>query len=144
MQQHSDEALVAYLDGELAVAERDHVEAWLHADPAARERLTALAQSSDLVRGAYADIINEPVPERLIAAARGAAKAPAQEAEILVLQRPSRAGMLPPGRRWPIGLAAAAGLFGLIFGGMGTYFGTGMLNPINPGAERQLVTAAAS
>ena len=71
MQKHSDEALVAYLDGELDPAERRHVEAWLDADPAVRDRLSALTQSTDLVRSAYADIINEPIPERLLAAARG-------------------------------------------------------------------------
>src|SRR5947207_2654789 len=71
MQKHSDETLVAYLDGELDGAERQHVEAWLAADDAARDRLTGLAQSADLLRNAYCDIVNEPVPERLIAAARG-------------------------------------------------------------------------
>jgi len=58
MQQHSDETLVAYLDGELDTAERHEVETWLDADPAARDRLVALAQSGDLVRSAYADIVN--------------------------------------------------------------------------------------
>ena len=43
MQKHSDEALVAYLDGELEPAERRDVEAWLDADPVARDRLAALA-----------------------------------------------------------------------------------------------------
>ncbi len=69
MQRHSDDALVAYLDGELDADERRHVEAWLEADPAVRERLTALAQTGELLRGAYADIVDEPVPPRLIAAA---------------------------------------------------------------------------
>ena len=84
MQKHSDEALVAYLDGELDPAERCHVEAWLDADPAVRDRLSALAQSADLVRSAYADIVNEPVPERLLAAARGesAVPRPSASAEI--------------------------------------------------------------
>ena len=71
MQQPSDETLIAYLDGELDGDERRHVDAWLEADPALRERLAALAQAGDLVRGAYADIVDEPIPERLIAAARG-------------------------------------------------------------------------
>jgi anti-sigma factor RsiW len=147
MQRHSDEALVAYLDGELDADERRHVEAWLEADPAVRERLTALAQSGDLVRGAYADIVNEPVPARLIAAARGAsgmASGAAQEAEILVLKRPSWAAIPLPARRWQIGLATAAGLFGVIFGGVGTYLGMGMLNPANPAAERRLAAVAAN
>jgi len=53
MQKHSDETLVAYLDGELDGAERQHVEAWLAADHAARDRLTGLAQSADLLRSAF-------------------------------------------------------------------------------------------
>src|SRR5258707_2646444 len=71
MQKRSDDTLVAYLDGELDSAERQHVEAWLVADAAARDRLAGLAQSATLVRSAYADIVNEVIPERLIAAARG-------------------------------------------------------------------------
>lgn len=143
MQKHSDETLVAYLDGELDPAEQRHVEAWLAADPAVRERMDALAGATDLVRSAYADIVNEPVPERLIAAARGetaAAAASAQEAEILVLRPQKRGGPLP-GRRWHIGMAAAAGLFGVVFGGVGTYVGMGVLNRVNPADERQLASA---
>jgi len=147
MQRHSDEALVAYLDGELDADERRHVEAWLDADPAVQERLTALARSDDLVRGAFADIVDEPVPARLIAAARGLSETvpgAAQEAEILVLKRPGWAAFPPQHRRWQIGLAAAAGLFGVIFGGAGTYFGMGLLNPANPAAEHRLAAAAAN
>ena len=102
MQKHSDEALVAYLDGELDDAERRHVEAWLEADPAVSDRLAGLAQSAELVRGAYADIVNEPVPPRLIAAASGATgavRAAPQEAEILVLKRAGRAAAALPHRR---------------------------------------------
>lgn len=145
MQKHSDEALVAYLDGELDPAERHHVEAWLDADPAVRDRLDALARSDELVRGAYADILDEPLPERLIAAARGetAAMTPAQEAEILVL-RPKAGGAPLHGRHWQIGLAAAAGLFGVMFGGVGTYVGMGLLNPASAVNEQELATAATS
>jgi anti-sigma factor RsiW len=142
MQKHSDEALVAYLDGELDSAERHHVEAWLEADPAVRDRLAALAQSAGLVREAYADIIAEALPERLIAAARGEGEA--HEAEILVLKRRPGIGALRPQRRWQIGLAAAAGLFGVIFGGAGTYLGIGILNPANPASERQAAASAAN
>ncbi len=147
MPKHSDEALVAYLDGELDDAERRHVEAWLEADPAIRERLAALTQSAELVRSAYADLLNEPLPERLIAAARGAteeAHTAPPEAEILVLKPAARDDAPLPHRRWPIGVAAAAGLFGVIFGGAGTYLGLAVFNPANPAAERQLVAAEAN
>ena len=147
MQKQSDETLVAYLDGELDSAGQRDVEAWLDEDPSVRERLVTLARSTELVHKAYADIVNEPVPERLIAAARGTrddtAAAP-REAEILVLKRPVRAVMAAPVMRWGGGLAAAAGLFGLVLGSAGSYFATGLLNPANPAAERQLAAAAAN
>src|SRR5271154_3520213 len=102
MQKHSDEALVAYLDGELDIDERAHVEAWLDADPAVRDRLLALAESASMLRNAFADFVSEPVPERLIAAARGETAA-ATEAEIVVL-RPKQMSPLAPSRRWYIQL----------------------------------------
>jgi anti-sigma factor RsiW len=142
MQKHSDATLVAYLDGELDSAERQHVEAWLAADGTARDRLAGLAQSASLVRSAYADIVNEPVPERLIAAARGETARP-HEAEILVLKRPGRLIVTMPAGRWGIGIAAAAGLFGLVLGGAGSYLATGGLNSANPAAEQRLAAAAA-
>jgi anti-sigma factor RsiW len=147
MQKQSDETLVAYLDGELGSAEQHEVEAWLDADPSVRARLVTLARSTELVHKAYADIINEPVPERLIAAARGTSAGNAaepHEAEILVLKRPARAVMAAPVMRWGGGLAAAAGLFGLVLGGAGSYFAAGMFNSANPAAERQLAAAAAN
>src|SRR5437870_6384783 len=143
MQKHSDEALVAYLDGELDSVERGHVEAWLAADPAVRERLAALTQSAELVREAYRDIVDEALPDRLIAAASGETEG-AREAEILVLTRPGRTAAPMLRRGWPLGLAAAAGLFGVIFGGAGTYFGMGLLNPPDPAIERQAAATAAN
>src|SRR5207253_311278 len=141
MQKRSDDTLVAYLDGELDSAERQHVEAWLAADDAARDRLAGLAQSATLVRSAYADIVNEPVPARLIAAARG--ETSPHEAEILVLKRSGRPIVTMPAGRWGIGIAAAAGLFGLVLGGAGSYLATGGLNSANPAAEQRLAAAAA-
>ena len=55
MQKHSDEALIAYLDGELDAVERRHVEAWLDADPVVRERLTALARQHQVQEGTRFD-----------------------------------------------------------------------------------------
>ena len=142
MQKHSDEALVAYLDGELDPAERRHVEAWLDADPAVRDRLSALTQSADLVRSAYADIVNEPVPERLLAAARG-------EMTPRPRRRPKSDPAAAPGRQAEAGPspiyrpAAAAALFGLMIGSAGTYVGIGLL-PRDNGAEQTQLAAAAA
>jgi anti-sigma factor RsiW len=142
MQKHSDEALVAYLDGELDAAERAHVEAWIDADPSVRDRLLALAESATTLRAAFADFITEPVPDRLLAAARGETTT-ATEAEIVEF-RPRRAAELsaPPSRRWYVQLATAAGLFGLVVGGGVGYVGNGMLRPAAVPTDRQLQTVA--
>ena len=70
MQQRSDDRLVAYLDGELEMAQRREVEAWLDADPAARRRMAALAESAHLLHLAFDEVMREPVPDRLIIAMR--------------------------------------------------------------------------
>ena len=141
MQKHSDEALVAYLDGELDADERAHVEAWLEADPTVRDRLLALADSATTLRSAFAEFVTEPVPERLLAAARGET-ATATEAEVVVLRPRPPGTEASPSRRWYVQLATAAGLFGLVVGGGVGYFGNGMLTPAKPSTDRQLQTVA--
>jgi anti-sigma factor RsiW len=139
MQKHSDEALVAYLDGELDAAERAHVEAWIEADQSVRDRLLALAESATTLRAAFVDFVAEPVPERLLAAARGETMT---EAEIVEL-RPRRTELsAPPSRRWYVQLATAAALFGLVVGGGVGYVGNGMLRPAVVPTDRQLQTVA--
>ena len=143
MQKRSDETLVAYLDGELDAAERDQVEAWLGADPVARDRLGALAEATALVRSAYQEVVNEPVPERLIAAARRDAEtAPSSGAEVVMLPQFARrrAALRVLGGGW--GLAAAAALFGIVIGGAGGFFGGHLVVPANPAAEQQVASAA--
>ncbi|HJU15455.1 MAG TPA: zf-HC2 domain-containing protein, partial [Stellaceae bacterium] len=82
MQKPADDRLLAYLDGELPEAERREIEAWLDSDPAARDRLAEFAATANLVRLAFDDAMHEPVPERLIAAARGETS-PERGAQIL-------------------------------------------------------------
>lgn len=143
MQKHSDEALVAYLDGELDNDERAHVEAWLDADPAVRDRLLELTESAGLVRNAFAEIVNEPVPERLLAAARGeTVPAAGPEAEIVML-RPSKLGAISASSwRWHVQLAAAAGIFGLLVGVGAGYLGDGFFNKSGLPGGRQVQTAS--
>ena len=71
MQKPSDEILVAYLDGALDWQTRGEVEAWIEHDAALRDRLLSLAMSAGLLRAAFDPVLHEPVPERLLAAARG-------------------------------------------------------------------------
>ena len=96
MQKRSDEALVAYLDGELDTAERRDVEAWLDADPAARERL---AGAGPVGRSGAQRLRRHRQRAAARAADRGGARrdlranAP-REAEILPLRRPVTAARL--------------------------------------------------
>lgn len=138
MPRRSDDRLVAYLDGELEATERREVEAWLDSDMAARRQLAALAESTELVRRAFDEVLHEPLPQRLIAAARGGAaagdggaaqQASAAESEPKVLRftrRPAArsAALL---RRWRLGLPVAASLLGLLIGGSAAYLGVGQL-----------------
>jgi len=122
MQQHSDDRLVAYLDGELEAAQQREVEAWLDADPAARRRMAALAESARLLRLTLDEAIHEPVPDRLIAAARGEPVTPQGGAEIVPFRRRLGAQIVTP-RRWWIGLPVAASLVGILAGGGFGYLG---------------------
>jgi anti-sigma factor RsiW len=127
MQKRSDDRLVAYLDGELEMAQRREVEAWLEADPAARETLAGLAESANLLRAAFDEALHEPVPDRLIAAARGDTAGAQTLAQILPFAPHRRdAGRAGAWRRWA-SLPIAASLFGLLLGGGAGYSGLGKL-----------------
>jgi anti-sigma factor RsiW len=126
MQQHGDDRLVAYLDGELEMGQRREVEAWLDADPAARQRMAALAESTRLLRLAFDEAIHEPVPDRLIAAVRGETAPRQSSADILAFRRRLGAQILKP-RGWRIGFPVAASLLGLLVGSGVAYVGVGKL-----------------
>ncbi|MGH7117222.1 MAG: anti-sigma factor family protein [Stellaceae bacterium] len=155
MQQRSDDRLVAYLDGELEAAERRDIEAWLESDPTARRRLAALTESADLVRRAFDQVLHEPLPRRLIAAARGAPVAgeagAAQHANaahigprLLAFMRRPAARRLVPRRRWRLGMPVAASLLGLLIGGSAAYLGVGGLatGAVADGGGRPAMQAA--
>lgn len=114
----SEERLLAYVDGELAPAEAARLEAALagHADARAFvERERGMRQR---LQAAFAPVMDEPVPERLLAAARGAVPAPVID---LAAQRERRQPTPAPAGRpraaWPawIGMAASL-LLGLFIG----------------------------
>lgn len=64
----TDEMLTAYVDGELPEAQRLLVDSAVAADPALFERLEQHRRLRARVFGAFAGVIDEPVPERLVAA----------------------------------------------------------------------------
>jgi anti-sigma factor RsiW len=128
MSRHSDDRLVAYLDGEVEAAEQREIEAWLDNDPGARDKLAALERSADLLRQAYDGVLREPLPGRLLAAARGETGS-ARIVPFARARSPKSAGSR---LRWPVALPIAASLFGFIAGGGATYLGLGRLLPLGP------------
>ncbi len=73
----AEERLIAYLDGELSPAERTAFEAELAADPTLAAQAELHEALSARVAGAYAPVLDEPVPPRLLAIA-SAANAPSR------------------------------------------------------------------
>lgn len=71
MQKPSDEALIAYLDGELEESAASEVRTMLARDPVLARRATDLRDGAARLRAAFDETLHESVPERLIAAARG-------------------------------------------------------------------------
>jgi anti-sigma factor RsiW len=119
MQRPSDETLIAYLDGELAAAERLAVAQALAEDDALRARAQRLNDSTRLIRAAYDAVLREPVPERLIAAAH------AKESDVLIRRVVAQLGRwrdMMGERAWWIGAPAAASLAGIVLGAGLGYF----------------------
>jgi len=144
MQKRSDDRLIAYLDGEVDVPERREIEAWLDSDPAARDKLAALAQSAALVRSAFDEVMHEPLPDRLIAAARGETVSVEPSAIIVPFRRGQEGGGAPTARSWWLGLPLAASLFGLLLGGSVAYLSVGKVLPGGIGGKQPAVEMAAA
>ncbi len=144
MQKPADELLVAYLDGELDESQRAKVEDWLEHDSAAREQVARLSETTTLLRAAFDEVLREEVPERLIAAARGAESTDSVcDAEIV----PFRGRRVVPGfvarRHWWVAIPVAASLFGLMIGGGLGYFGLGK-TPGSIGEDKQVAAVSGS
>ena len=109
MRKPSDEKLIAYLDGELDESERAEIAFALERDAELRRRAAELGEGASLLRAAFDEVLREPLPDRLIAAARGGAGG-----RIVPLRAwlKRNAG----DRRWWIGIPVAASLMGLFIG----------------------------
>ncbi len=66
-----DETLMAFVDGTLPAHEADRIAAAIDADPALAERAVLLAEGAHVAAGAFSDVLDEPLPARLLAAAGG-------------------------------------------------------------------------
>jgi hypothetical protein len=136
----SDEILMTYADGEADAATRAQVEAAMREDPEVGRRLARHRALREAMRGAGAAVLDEPVPERLIAAARG--RAPAA-GNVVDLSRAREAAVRKgPGfsRGWQPAALAASLLVGLALGYLG-WHGSGAL--IQANSSGGLVAGAA-
>jgi hypothetical protein len=99
----SDEVLMAYADGELDPQMRARVEDAIASDPEVARRVAAHEALRGKLRSTFDRVLDEPAPDRLIAAAR--AKPGARpENRVVVPLRPKRART----RSWPQWGAIAA------------------------------------
>ena len=101
----SDEILMAYADGELDAATRAAVDAASAADPALTARIARQRAVRERLRAAFDPVLDEPLPERLLAAARGAAADRGHKAPL-----PRRPTTTAPRWSWPQWGALAASL----------------------------------
>jgi hypothetical protein len=138
----SEETLMAYADGELDAATRASVEAAMREDPEIGKRVAHHRALREAMRGAFSGVLEEPVPDRLIAAARGQTAAPAGSVVDLSLARKAaRQGASAATRRWQPAAMAASLLLGLGLGFLAWHGSGGAM--IQPGAGGRLVASAA-
>lgn len=131
MSRVDDVMLMAYVDGEVDAATAREIEASLAVDATLATRAQRLRDSASMTRAAFADVLHEPVPDRLIAALGGAPQATAASPNVIKFERPSPKAAP---RRAAMGWAVAAGLAALVVGySAGQY--THILGPTPDGIQ---------
>lgn len=117
---YDEETLMAYADGELDQARRAEIAAAIEQDPELARRVAAHRSLRAEVAGAFSSVIDQPVPDRLRAAARGPVPEEATRESRPrgnVVQFPAR-GSRAPGAPWRArewtAMAASLVLGGLI------------------------------
>lgn len=108
----SEEVLMAYVDGELDAAGIAAVEQAMHADPEIAVAVAHARLLRERIGQAYASVLDEPVPARLLAAAGGSSGAAATDTRNVVPLQSARSARAAPLRswRWPQWTALAASL----------------------------------
>jgi len=132
---YDDETLMAYADGELDAALTAEISAAMETDPVLAQRVERHRALRTQVAGAYATVLEQPVPERLLAAANGpaaprlAGDSPRGEVAQFPGRAPLTEGRPWGGREW---LALAASLV------LGMLLSWQFLSP----SERSMVVAS--
>jgi hypothetical protein len=116
-----DEILMAYIDDELDASTRAEVERAIVSDPELARRVSRQRALREKLRSAFDGVLSEPVPDRLLAAARSAPgpSAPNQERGIADLSQARADKAARRARRWswPEWTAIAASvLLGAVIG----------------------------
>jgi len=102
----SDETLAAYVDGELDPAACAEIEEAVRRDPSIAQRIARHRSLRNQLQAAYADELNEPVPDRLLAALRTPAPRPSPAvADLQTAQKSARGTAVAS--RWRYSLAAS-------------------------------------
>lgn len=106
---YDDETLMAYADGELDDALRAEIAAAIARDPALGRRVDAHRALRAEVAGAFAPVLQQPLPDRLVDAARGSATAARTRGNVVNFPARTMRAPSPPwrAREW---LAMAASL----------------------------------
>jgi hypothetical protein len=122
---YDDETLMAYADGELEPARRAEIDAAIAADPGLALRVEEHRALRARMTSAFSRVLDQPVPERLEAAARAGAR-PETKGQGNVLQFPARSARAPSppwrAREW---FAMAASLL------LGVLLSWRLLVPVN-------------
>jgi hypothetical protein len=109
----SDETLMAFADGELDAAAREAVESAMRSDPEVQRRVARHRTLRARLKEAFEPELSEPVPERLINAARQTRSQPATVVNLKdVRDAAARRGGRPPPSWWQVGAIAASVLLG--------------------------------
>jgi anti-sigma factor RsiW len=131
----SDETLMAYADGEADAVTRASVETAMRDDPEIARRVALHRAMRETMQGAFAAVIEEPVPERLIAAARGqaipaTAATPGAVTDLARARNAANRKIEGRAARWQPAALAACLLLGLGAGYL-TWHGSGTLIETN-------------
>jgi hypothetical protein len=138
----SEETLMAYADGELDAETRASVEAAMQGDPEIAKRVARHRALRAAMRDAFSAVLEEPVPDRLIAAARGPTVAPKDSVvDLSPARKAARQEVSAVPQRWQPAAMAASLLLGLGLGFLAWHGSGGAL--IQPGAGGGLIASAA-
>ena len=107
-----DVMLMAYVDGEVDAQTAREIEATIATDPAIGRRVAMFRQTATMMRGAFGEVLHEPVPERLLGALGGGPAAAVAASVAPMRGRPEQRGYLWRNAGWAA--AAAIGAVALL------------------------------